>query len=194
MWKTLDPALGDPVLIAIKAAVPATIADANARPGVMECAYAIDQHNNVIGFAYGTKPSDLMADDNNKEKDNNDDEKKNGRPDYDKTTSNDDNDNTTTASGDDGGEKMIPMNINLVVSRTREFVLAASYTHRLIDGPISATATKTTEHDNNDNSNNNGRLVSHLYKSKPFSLADAPKLDPNATTQLQPTLQKKGEQ
>jgi len=197
MWKTLDPALGDPVLITIGATVPATIADTRAGPGVMECAYAVDQDNNVIGFAYGTKPSDLMTDENDNAIDNKD-EKKNGRPDSDKTTNdnttNNDNDNTTTASGDDGGEKMIPININLVVSRTREFVLAASYTHRLIEGGTAAIATKTTERDNSNNNNGNVRLVSHLYKSKSFSLADVPKIDANATSQPQPTLQKNGEQ
>jgi hypothetical protein len=52
LWKTLDPALGDPKLITVEATVPATI---NSGLGILECAYALDQDNNVIGFAYGTK-------------------------------------------------------------------------------------------------------------------------------------------
>jgi len=49
LWKTFDTTLGDPELITVEAKVPATMGG-----GILECAYALDQHNNVIGFAYGT--------------------------------------------------------------------------------------------------------------------------------------------
>merc|ERR1712232_1242269 len=78
LWKTFDPMLGDPELVTVEAKVPASMG-----VGILECAYALDQDGNVIGFAYGTKPSDaiFMDDGASEEKlngsDNNlDDEKK----------------------------------------------------------------------------------------------------------------------
>jgi len=139
LWKTFDPANGDPKFIEIDAKVPATI---NSGDGILECAYALDQDNNVIGFAYGTKPSELMEDSG---KNDDGDEKK----------SNDDTKGNL--------DKMVALSIKLVESRTKGFTLAASYTHRI-------------EKTNGDNSPMG--LESHLYKSKPFALANIPKLPP----------------
>ena len=101
LWKTFDPALGDAKFVSIEAQVPATINDGE---GILECAYAVDQDNNVIGFAYGTKPSELMKEEEDKE-----------------------------AGSEEGDEtnKMVTLGIKLVESRTEGFTLAASYTHRI---------------------------------------------------------------
>ena len=179
LWKTLDPALGDPKVITVEAKVPATISSGL---GILECAYAVDQDNKVIGFAYGTKPSDLIGDgDGDGEKaaaaaegssDDNKDEK--AAP-----TSATENDAAADAVDDDNKEeKMIPLNIRIVASRTREFVLAASYTHRIVvEG-----APKKSDDDGNDDDGKkkkqNAILESHLYKSHSFALADVPKRTP----------------
>eukprot|EP00980_Cylindrotheca_fusiformis_P021737 scaffold8569_cov139-Cylindrotheca_fusiformis.AAC.7 len=52
LWKTLDQSK-DPELVEVQAAVNVTQDN-----GILECAYAQDQDGNVIGFQYGTKPSD----------------------------------------------------------------------------------------------------------------------------------------
>jgi hypothetical protein len=52
LWKTLGTDK-DPELVDILASVPSTRGD-----GVLECAYAVDQDGNVLGFTYGTKPSE----------------------------------------------------------------------------------------------------------------------------------------
>ena len=71
LWKTLDyEAKGDPKLCEITAKV-----DMKLEQGVLECAYAVDQDGNVIGFAYGIKPSE-MASSAEKEKDNEEEQKK----------------------------------------------------------------------------------------------------------------------
>jgi len=158
LWKTLDPTLGDPKLITIEAIVPATI---NSGLGILECAYAVDQDNNVIGFAYGTKPSDLIGDDNKKadDDDNTTSIESNDREEKKRGT---DNDNTI----ENGNEnKMVTLNIRLVVSRTQNFVLSASYTHRIEEAKSS-----------NKGQNSPNTIESHLYKSKPFVLANIPKL------------------
>jgi len=144
LWKTLDPSAGDPKLITIEAKVPSTI---NSGLGILECAYAVDQDNNVIGFAYGTKPSDLIkeADDSDKTK-----------------TAEGGGDEKKPKNIDDDG--MVALNIRLVASRTEGFTLSASYTHR-IEGVKSTS----------EGGNNNMALESHLYKSKPFALASIPK-------------------
>jgi hypothetical protein len=56
LWKTLDQTK-DPE--AIK--VTASMAVKEGQGGVLEIAYAADQDNHVIGFAYGTKPSQAAA-------------------------------------------------------------------------------------------------------------------------------------
>jgi hypothetical protein len=52
LWKTLG-ADKDPELVEALASVPIIQGD-----GVLECAYAVDQDGNVLGFTYGTKPSE----------------------------------------------------------------------------------------------------------------------------------------
>jgi hypothetical protein len=52
LWKTLDQSK-DPELVEVQATV--NMIQEN---GILECAYAQDQDGNVIGFQYGTKPSD----------------------------------------------------------------------------------------------------------------------------------------
>lgn len=52
LWKSLDQSK-DPELVEIQATVAMT-----QHNGILECAYAQDQDGNVIGFQYGTKPSD----------------------------------------------------------------------------------------------------------------------------------------
>jgi hypothetical protein len=173
LWKTLDPALGDPKLITVEATVPATI---NSGLGILECAYALDQDNNVIGFAYGTKPSDLIGDENSKKADDDDDNPKTieSNDDDEEKKKGTDNDNNTVEENTNEDKMMVPLNIRLVASRTENFVLAASYTHRI------EKAKSTTS--NESGKNNSIALESHLYKSKPFVLANIPKL----TTPLAP--------
>lgn len=167
LWKTLDPALGDPELISIEAEVPATI---NSGLGILECAYAVDQDNNVIGFAYGTKPSDLI-DDENKKTDDDDNPKAAESDDGEKKKRVADNDNIVENGNED---MMVTLNIQLLASRTQNFVLAASYTHR-IEGLKSS----------NEGGNNSKAIESHLYKSKPFDLANIPKLTTPPLSQTQ---------
>lgn len=146
LWETFDPEQGDPKFLTVDAQVPVTI---NAGEGILECAYAVDQDNNVIGFAYGTKPSELMGDE--KKSDDGEDE----------TKSNDSDDEKETKGNLD---KMVTLSIKLVEARTKGFTIAASYTHRI---------ERTTKDESADNSPIG--LESHLYKSKPFDLVDKPK-------------------
>lgn len=158
LWKTIDPAHGDPKFITIEAQVPTTN---DSGLGILECAYAQDEDNNVIGFAYGTKPSDLISHDKKKEDgDNNikDTEAKD----------NEKNENGADSNKTDEKEKeenMVTLNIRLLPSRTQSFILSASYTHRI-------EKAKSTD----GGGEKNIALESHLYKSKPFTLANIPKL------------------
>ena len=147
LWKTFDPEQGDPKFLTVDAQVPATI---NAGEGILECAYAVDQDNNVIGFAYGTKPSELMGD----EKKSEDGE--------DETKSNDGKDEKEPKGNN--LDKMVTLSIKLVEARTKGFTIAASYTHRI---------ERTTQDEKGENSPMG--LESHLYKAKPVDLADIPK-------------------
>jgi hypothetical protein len=52
VWKTLDQSQ-DPELVSVEATVAMTLGE-----GILECAYAVDQDGNVIGFSYGTRPSE----------------------------------------------------------------------------------------------------------------------------------------
>jgi hypothetical protein len=54
LWKTLNATTSDPELINITVMV--NIMELGGA-GVLECAYALDQNENVIGFAYGNNPS-----------------------------------------------------------------------------------------------------------------------------------------
>jgi len=183
LWKTFDPEMGDPKIITIEARVPAVMVshDGSEAPGILECAYATDQDNHVIGFAYGTKPSDLLST-NEGNSDGNSDSDSDGDGTIAKggTPKND--------GGDDDRAETIPLNIRLVVSRTTDFVLSASYTHRRVvvaeknqqnnDG----TAAKKSEQGSDPS---NVLLESHLYKSKPFSLADVPRVSSVAETETE---------
>lgn len=65
LWRTLDQNL-DPELVEIQALVPS-----KEGAGILECAFAVDQNGNVIGFTYGTKPIDAVqreGDETNPEK------------------------------------------------------------------------------------------------------------------------------
>jgi hypothetical protein len=57
LWKTLDHQTKDPEAIE----VTASMAVKEGQGGVLECAYAADQDNHLIAFAYGTKPSQAAA-------------------------------------------------------------------------------------------------------------------------------------
>ena len=52
LWKTLGSEK-DPEVVEIIASVPSKQGG-----GILECAYAVDQEGNVLGFSYGTKPSE----------------------------------------------------------------------------------------------------------------------------------------
>lgn len=55
LWKTLGTDR-DPEMVEILASVPSQQGQ-----GILECAYAVDQDGNVLGFSYGTKPSEVAA-------------------------------------------------------------------------------------------------------------------------------------
>jgi len=156
LWKTLDPTLGDTKLITVEAKVPPTI---NSGLGILECAYAVDQDNNVIGFAYGTKPSDLIHDEN-KEAENDDQTKAPESAEVGKKQNKADD---VDSVGNGNEDKLVRLNIQLVSSRTLNFVLSASYTHRI-----------EKVKSGNEDGNKKIALESHLYKSKPFTLAEIP--------------------
>jgi len=108
LWNTFDPMLGDPELITVETTVPVTMG-----AGILECAYALDQDNNVIGFAYGTKPSDAAAATGTVQ------QQKEGREIND--GSNNDSDNKK--------EETVTLGIRVAPSRTEQIILAGSYTH-----------------------------------------------------------------
>lgn len=55
-WKSLDHSR-DPELVQVEATVATSTKDG----GILECGYAVDQNGDVIGFVYGTKPSEAAA-------------------------------------------------------------------------------------------------------------------------------------
>jgi hypothetical protein len=93
-WKTLDHSQ-DPELVQVEAKVPNTMGE-----GILECAYALDQNGHVIGFAYGTKPSEAAAAKDKKE-----------------------------SKEESGDSDMVSMTIRILPTGTRHVVVAASYTH-----------------------------------------------------------------
>jgi len=106
LWNTFDTMLGDPELITVETTIPATMG-----AGILECAYALDQDNNVIGFAYGTKPSDAATATVQQQKEGG--EINDG--------SNNDSDNKN--------EETVTLGIRVAPSRTEQIILAGSYTH-----------------------------------------------------------------
>ncbi|KAL3908557.1 MAG: hypothetical protein SGILL_008438 [Bacillariaceae sp.] len=114
-WQSLGHSK-DPELVQVEAQVPTTLGE-----GILECAYALDQNGDVIGFAYGTKPSEAAA--SKDDKDNGDDKKDNN----------------------DSG--MASMTIRILPTRTRHVVLAASYTHVNEEKRKAAEADKDSKDD-----------------------------------------------
>jgi hypothetical protein len=142
LWKTLDQS-SDPELVQVEAKVPTIFGG-----GVLECAYALDQDNHVVGFAYGTKPSEAAR----KHHKANDD----------------DNDN----NDDDEDDPTVTLTIRLLPERTKHIVIAAAYTQ-----VVTSTSTSTATKDNNNTTEKDGRKnstteQSHVYKSKPYRLDD----------------------
>lgn len=95
LWKTLDQSK-DPVLVEVTATV-----DMFEGEGILECAYAQDQDGNVIGFQYGTKPSEAF-DTEKKEKEGDEEEAKK--------------------------EPTVTLKIRILPERTRTITIAAAYT------------------------------------------------------------------
>lgn len=93
LWKTLDQSK-DPVLVEVKTTVNAIEGE-----GMLECAYAKDQDGNVIGFQYGTKPSEAF--DTEKEEDGEGEAKK---------------------------EPTVTLKIRILPERTQTITIAAAYT------------------------------------------------------------------
>lgn len=102
LWKTLGTD-EDPEVVEILAAVPAT----QGEKGIIECAYAVDQDGHVLGFSYGTKPSEAAQ----------------------KSASANGDANANTDAKDDNDSNMIELTIRLLPARTRQIILAAAYTH-----------------------------------------------------------------
>jgi len=99
LWKTLDSD-EDPELVEIKAQVPSRQGD-----GILECAYAVDQDGNVLGFSYGTKPSEAS-----KEAAEND------------------------VDGREGEIPKVELKIRLLPFHTRRITVSAAYTQPPEDG------------------------------------------------------------
>ena len=164
LWKTFDPMLGDPELVTVEAKVPASMG-----AGILECAYALDQDGNVIGFAYGTKPSDaiLMDDEASEEKPNGSENNLDDEGEKKKEEGTKDKEGDAAVDNNE----VVSLNIRLVSSRTEQLILAASYTCRnIID----------EKKNNSDDNNSIGKkaesmIESHLYKSRPFVLNEISK-------------------
>lgn len=105
LWKTLESG-SDPELVEVLANVSVTSPDVEAR-GILECAYAVDQDGNVLGFAYGTKPSEVAE---NVE---------------DKSPS---DKNDTESAVEINGQSTIELKIRLLPKRTRSIRIKAAYT------------------------------------------------------------------
>lgn len=93
LWKLLDQSK-DPVLVEVKASV-----NMMEDEGMLECAYAQDQDGNVIGFQYGTKPSEAFET-----------EKKEGE------------------EGETKKEPTVELKIRILPERTQTVTIAAAYT------------------------------------------------------------------
>ncbi|KAL3943814.1 MAG: hypothetical protein SGBAC_002107 [Bacillariaceae sp.] len=94
LWKTLDQSK-DPVLVEVE-----TTVNAIEGAGMLECTYAKDQDGNVIGFQYGTKPSEAFV---TKEKE--EDEERNAKK-----------------------EPTVTLKIRILPERTQTITIAAAYT------------------------------------------------------------------
>ena len=115
LWKTLDTDK-DPELVDVLAMVPTKQGE-----GIIECAYALDQEGNVLGFSYGTKPSEAAK---QAEED-------------------------ASFTGDEQEEPadLIELKIRLLPLRTRHITIAAAYTQPLPKKETkSATAQEPESH------------------------------------------------
>jgi hypothetical protein len=104
LWKTLDTD-EDPELVDILALVPTKQGE-----GIIECAYALDQDGNVLGFSYGTKPSEAA-----------------------KTIDEEDD-----VDGE-GPLDLLELKIRLLPLRTRRITIAAAYTQPVSKAPTQPT-------------------------------------------------------
>ena len=172
LWKLLDQS-SDPEVVSIEAKVPSireTVgSDGGDKFGVMECAYAVDQDGQVLGFAYGVRPSDAVAGKKTPEdKTNSAAENDEGQNNNNNNSSSNNNKTTdSTADGDDESSKSdddgtaVTMTIRLLPNRTRHIVIAASYTQ------VSSSTKDGTENGDASSGNN---YETHVYKSKPMKL------------------------
>eukprot|EP00529_Nitzschia_sp_RCC80_P022854 CAMPEP_0113476644 /NCGR_PEP_ID=MMETSP0014_2-20120614/19779_1 /TAXON_ID=2857 /ORGANISM="Nitzschia sp." /LENGTH=494 /DNA_ID=CAMNT_0000369675 /DNA_START=7 /DNA_END=1488 /DNA_ORIENTATION=+ /assembly_acc=CAM_ASM_000159 len=165
LWKLLDQS-SDPEVVSIEAKVPSireTIGSDGGKFGVMECAYAVDQDGQVLGFAYGVRPSDAVAGKTPEDKTSSaaSDDQDQGNSNSSKTTDTTTNDDESK-SDDDGGTT-VTMTIRLLPNRTRHIVIAASYTQ------ISPSSTEEGT-ENGDASSSSSNYETHVYKSKPMKL------------------------
>jgi hypothetical protein len=145
-WKSLDHS-SDPELVQVEATIPTMLGS-----GILECGYALDQDGNVIGFVYGTKPSEAAKG-----------AKASGKSDK---TSSDEQDDTADTTA-----RTVTMTIRLFPGGTRHVVLAAAYTHAVVDDDEKGkrqngdVGGKTKGGDSNTID-----YESHVYKSRPIRL------------------------
>lgn len=145
LWKTLDQTK-DPEAIE----VTASVAVKQGPGGVLECAYAVDQDNHVIGFAYGTKPSQAAA---SADLEGEEDE---------------DNSTVTLKIG------LLPTHTRTVTiaAAYTQPPTAATAAAKQVESKASTTTTTTTTEDTTDSDADPSppSLDSHIYKSRPFSV------------------------
>jgi hypothetical protein len=173
LWKTLhiSKPSDDPVLIPIEATIPRMEHDGI---GVLECAYALDQQGNVLGFVYGSHSSPIKQKKPSKEEATND---------KDTTTT------TTTTEEEEEPPPGVPtttLTIRLMPSHTSHITIGASYvrpgnneqeedmrdetttSRNDVDQPTTTLSNnkkkKTTETDD--------KSYTRLYKTRPLSLLE----------------------
>jgi hypothetical protein len=142
LWKTLDQTK-DPEAIEVTASV--AVKDGR-QGGVLECAYAVDQDNHVIGFAYGTKPSQAAASAALEGEE-------------------EDNSTVTLKIG------LLPTHtrtVTIAAAYTQPATAAAAKDAE--SKAPTTTTTTTTKEDTTDPDPPTPSLDSHIYKSRPFSL------------------------
>ena len=113
LWKTLDVNT-DPELVDVLAMVPTKQGE-----GIIECAYALDQEGNVLGFSYGTKPSEAAKQA--------------------------EEDASLTRDGQEEPADLIELKIRLLPLRTRHITIAAAYTQPLPKKDSKSTTTTEPE-------------------------------------------------
>jgi hypothetical protein len=172
LWKTLPVTKpsDDPVLIPIEATIPRMEHDGI---GVLECAYALDQQGNVLGFVYGSHGSPSKKSSSSNEEPNNDKDTKS---------------TTTTAMTAEEEEKepVVPtttLTIRLMPSHTSHITIGASYVRPGQNEPEKdneptnkqgdkATTTTTTSNNKKETDDANDKSYTRLYKTRPLSLLE----------------------